>query len=217
MKVTYGAIVQSASGKFGGTVHSNWKGVQVVRRFAKPSNPNSAGQQAVRNIFANLTLMYLLMPPYVKGAWNSWVVGKPLIGRNKLIADNVPLLIGATNMDDLLVTPGDSSTLPPAAFIPIGGAGQITTTITAPAIPTGWSIDNAIACCIPRSSDPDSDVLSAAEVQIYEENDATAPYTPAITGLTADEYDTWAFIQWIAPDGSTRYSAPIAGGPITVT
>lgn len=58
MKITYGAIVQSAGGRFGGTVHSNWKGVQLVRRFAKPSNPNSTDQVNVRTVF-RLSLIHI--------------------------------------------------------------------------------------------------------------------------------------------------------------
>lgn len=217
MKVTYGAIVQRASGKFGGTVHSNWKGVDVVRRFAKPSNPNSSGQQEVRNIFRNLTTMYLLLPTGVKAAWTTWATGKPIIARNKLIGLNVPLLQPGTTFTDLLPTPGDSSTLPPTDFTPTGGVGQITTTIAVPTAPAGWTIANAYACCIDATANPKGGVLSAAQTQIYENADASAPYTPAIAGLGAGDYFTWAFLQWTAPDGSTRYSAPLEGGSVTVT
>lgn len=217
MKVTYGAIVQGASGRFGGTVHSNWKGVQVVRRFAKPSNPNSSSQQDVRNAFRLLTLVYLLMPAATKAAWDSWVVGKPLIARNKLIGDNVSLIAAQADCSSLLPTPGDSSTLPPLAFTPTGGNDQITTTITAPTAPTGWTIAAAWACCIPVDADPSASSNTSAEAQMYEASDATNPYTPTITGLAAGDYITWAFIQWTAPDTSTRYSAALYGGHVTVT
>lgn len=217
MKVTYGAIVQSAGGRFGGTVHSNWKGRQLVRRFAKPSNPNSTGQQNVRTVFQNLTRIYSLMPTYTKAAWTTWVVGKPMIARNKLIAVNVPLLKAATNLSTFLPTPGDSSTLPPADFTPTGGSGQITTSITAPAIPAGWAIARAVACCISSDGDPTGDIFGADKALMYEGSDTTDPFTPTITGLPADTYYTWAFIAWTAPDGSTRYSAPLTAGTVVVS
>lgn len=218
MKVTYGAIVQAASGRFGGTVHSNWKGVQVVRRFAKPSNPNSAAQSDVRFLFKNLTTAYLLMPAGTKAAWTTWVTGKPLIARNKLIGVNVPLIgTGPTTWANLQPTPGDSSTLPPTAFTPTGNAGNITTTITQPALPTGWTIAAAYACCIDAIVDPTAQALDGLDCQIYEASDITNPYQPTITAVPAGTYNTWAFIQWNAPDGSTRYSAPLAGGSVVVT
>lgn len=217
MKVTYGAIVQAASGKFGGTVHSNWKGVQVVRRFSNPSNPNSTAQQNARNAFRALTQVFLLMPTYTKAAWTTWCVGKPLIARNKLIGDNVPLISGAANMASFLPTPGDSSTLPLVAYVPTGGAGQITSSAVAPSIPTGWTISNVHACCIINSFDPSAPSNSPTESTMYEGSDATAPYAPAITGLSAGTYYTWGFIEWLAPDGSTRYSAPTVGGSVVVS
>lgn len=217
MKVTYGAIVQSASGRFGGTVHSNWKGVQVVRRFAKPSNPNSGDQQDVRNAFRLLTLIYLLMPAAVKASWDTWVVGKPLIARNKLIGDNVPLIFGDSDCALMLPTPGDSSTLPPTAFTPTGGSGQITTTITTPAAPTGWTLGTAYACCISADANPASASNSSVVAKMYEGSDNSNPYAPTITGLVAGDYITWAFLAWTAPDGSVRYSAALAGGTVTVS
>lgn len=217
MKITYGAIVQRASGKFGGTVHSNWKGVDVVRRFAKPSNPNSVGQQATRNAFRALTLVYLLMPASTKAAWTSWVTGKPLIARNKLLGDNVPLIAGNANMAAFLPTPGDSSTLPPVAAVPTGGAGQISVSITAPTTPAGWTLTAAWACCIVNSFDPSAPSNTATEATMHEASDASAPYAAVITGLSAGTYYTWAFLQWLAPDGSTRYSPVAVGGTAVVS
>lgn len=217
MKITYGAIVQSAGGRFGGTVHSNWKGVQLVRRFAKPSNPNSTDQVNVRTVFRNLTRIYTLMPPYTKASWQSWVVGKQMIARNKVIGTNVPLLKSATDLAAFLPTPGDSSTLPPSDYTPSGGAGQITSTVAAPTPPAGWTIARAVLCCINASGDPTGDIFDADAAQMYEGSDTTDPYAPSITGLAAGTYYTWAFLVWTAPDNSTRYSAPITAGTSVVS
>lgn len=218
MKVTYGAIVQDASGRFGGTVHSNWKGVGLVRRFRKPTDPNTTGQQDVRNTFRNLTRMYQLLPQATKAAWDSWVVGKPLIARNKLIAMNVGTLANEPTFELLTPVPGDSSTIPPSAFVPVGGVGQITTTITAPTAPSGWTIAGCVACAINNDGQPPDNNPDIADLQIYEGEDDTAPYTPTITGLPANDYYTWAFIVWTAPDGSTRVSAALpAAATVTVT
>jgi hypothetical protein len=212
VKVTYGAIVQRASGKFGGTVHSNWKGVDVVRRFAKPSNPNSAAQQIVRDLFKNLTTMYTVQPSNVRAAWTSYATGKPFIARNKLIGLNVPLLQADTDWSELAPVPGDASTLPPTVFSPTGGVGQIPTSITAPTAPSGWTIAGAVACAIIATEDPTTGTLAADACTLYETEDVSAPYAPTISGLAAGDYFTWAFLKWTAPDGSTRYSAALSGG-----
>lgn len=218
MKVTYGAIVQRASGRFGGTVHSNWKGVDVVRRFAKPSNPNTLNQKYVRQAFLGLTRMYSVLSTNVLASWNSYAVGKQLIARNKWIGVNVPLIAAVADIGDLQPTPGDAGTIPPTAFAPVGGAGQITTTITAPAAPSGWTLTGAIACCCPADWNPLSSTPPTYDVlRFFEASDASAPYAPTISGLTAGIYYTWAFLAYSDPSGTTRYSAPIAGGDVTVT
>lgn len=218
MKVTYGAIVQRASGRFGGTVHSNWKGVDVVRRFAKPSNPNTVNQQYVRQAFRGLTRMYSVLSTNVLASWTSYAVGKQLIARNKFIGVNVPLVSGLANVGGMLPTPGDAGTIPPLDFTPVGGLGQITTTIQVPAAPSGWTLISAVACCVPDTWTPTNGTPPTFEdVRFYEAEDVSAPYAPTISGLPDADYYTWAFIVWQDPSGTNRYSAPIAGGLITVT
>jgi len=217
MKVTYGAIVQSASGRFGGTVHSNWKGVQVVRRFAKPSNPDTSAQQQVRTAFLNLTRSFLLMTTNVRAAWDSFVVGKPLINRNAFLGKNVPLMGAGSPTSVLLATPGDSSTLAPANAVATGGVGQITFVVTPPAVPTGWTLTAVVTACVP-STTYNAAPREASELQWAEATDTTDPYTGAtITGLAADTYATFAFIKWLAPDNSVRYSAAFQAFLVVVT
>lgn len=217
MKVTYGAIVQSASGRFGGTVHSNWKGIQVVRRFAKPSNPNSNGQQAVRNAFRNLSLSYILQSPYLRAAWVAFATGKPFISRNAWIKSNVADLASSGASADLTPTPGDASTLAPVTVAPVGGVGVIDTTITTPSLPTGWTIARCVTVAVPVSDSWFDDAFDADEATWYEADDATDPYIPQIAALAAQDYDVWGFIVWVAPDAGLRYSASVYGGPVTVT
>lgn len=216
MKVTYGAIVQRASGRFGGTVHTNWKGIDIVRRFAKPSNPNSVTQQDTRNAFRSLTQSYTLMSPFLRAAWVSYATGKPLIARNVWIGRNVPQLTGSTDLQDLVGTPGDASTIPLVAFSAVGGVGTITPTITAPSAPTGWSIEEVVLCAC-KDWSPSSSAPPGAGAQWFEQNDGSAPYNTPITGLAPNNYAAFAFIVWLAPDGSSRYSAATAVDQVTVT
>lgn len=211
MKVTYGAIVQRASGKFGGTVHSNWKGVDVVRRFAKPSNPSTTDQEHVRNAFRYLTASFLLQTTDLRGSWDSYVTGKPLINRNAWLGKNVPLVQGDANINSLLATPGDSSTLPPLSIIATPGSNQLSVDIEEPPLPAGWTIARAVAVACEdwnpgSSTPPDPNQLRWAEA-----SDATSPYTCVLTSLVGSQlYYVAGFLVWNAPTGELRYSASIA-------
>lgn len=216
MKVTYGAIVQRASGRFGGTVHSNWKGIDVVRRFAKPSNPNSADQQLVRKLFQNLTTLYGQLPTNTKAAWTTWATGKPFIARNGIIQKNPgDTGLGALDTQDMTIVPGDSSTLPPTAIATVPAAGQITATLTLPTAPSGWTISGGVAAAVKQGDL--MTVITAVDLRVFEGVDAAAPCdTPIVTGLPSGTYDCFGFIKWTAPDGSTRYSSAVVDNTIIV-
>ncbi len=205
MKVTYGAIVQRASGKFGGTVHSNWKGVDVVRRFAKPSNPNSAGQTDVRDAFRSLNAGYVTMPAETRAAWTSFATGKPFIARNQFIGKNVANLAGKVNTQLIQFTPGDSSTLPPVSIAVTFGVGSISSAVTVPSTPTGWTLTAAVLVAI-SDTDPTGGI-DANSWNWDEATDLTNPYAPALGGLNAGNYVCGTFLKWLAPDGTTRYSS----------
>jgi hypothetical protein len=217
VKVTYGAIVQRASGRFGGTVHSNWKGIDVVRRFAAPSNPNTSAQQQVRALFQNLTKAYQMAPAYHSAAWTAYATGKKALARNLFIGASAGDMKGLTDWADFQPFPAMSGAVPPTAYVPVGGVGQITVTVTAAAAPTGWTLSRAITGCI-VNGDPSAG-LTFAECKITEADDATAPYTGgSLTGLAAGDYWTWAALLYTAPDGGDRYSAALVNAvAITVT
>lgn len=215
MKVTYGAIVQRASGRFGGTVHSNWKGVDVVRRFAKPSNPNSQSQQNVRRAFAALTQSFTLQSAELRNAWNSYVRGRPLIARNAYLGRNVPALAGETTIAGLILTPGDASTIPLTSATYVGGSGTITPTVGVPTPPDGWAI-GAVIIAAAQDWDP-SDEPPGSLAQWYEAVDSSSPYNTPISGLSAGDYYVGAFIRWLDPQGVDRYSAATPMQPVTVS
>lgn len=219
MKVSYGAIVQDASGRFGGTVHSNWKGVKVVRRFSKPSNPNTSAQQDVRNAFSNLTKAFVLQPGNMRAAWDSYVTGKPMINRNAWLASNVAAIASTGDNADATPTPGDSSTLAPTAVVATAGVAQISVAVTVPAVPNGWTIEDVVALAVDNSNpwNQAPGILSAADLTFHEADDSSAPYAPVITGLDTVLHAVWAFIIWNAPDGSARYSASMLGNSVTPT
>lgn len=211
MKVIYGPIVSSASGRFGGVVASVWKGVTLFRRFVAPSNPNSSAQQEVRNIFRTLTVNYTLMTTEVRAAWTTFAQGKRFIARNRYIAMNVPALNGEVDGDNLVATPGDASTIPPVNISAVTpGVDELVVDVTAPTVPTGWTLQAVVAACT-RDLDYSGSSVASSALQWHEAEDVSDPYNITITGLsTGSLYQVRAFIRWLAPDGSVRYSASLA-------
>lgn len=214
MKVTYGPIVQSASGRFGGVVASQWKGVDLFRGFAPPSNPNTQAQQDIRISFTNLNRLYSISGTYLKAAWDSYAAGRPLIGRNHWLGLNVSAIAGDANLDNLTLVPGDASTIPPASITATPGDDQITVACTAPAIPSGWSLTAAIAAVIPNFNN--TALVPVSSMAEAENRDTSSPYSIVFTGLlSATIYQVAAWLEWLAPDGSTRYSTALRTQALT--
>ncbi len=205
MKITLAPIASRASGRFGGLVASNWRGIDLVRIFAKPAYKNTADQLAVRNIFRNLTHVYSEMSTYWKDAWDNQALGKKYQGRNHLLGLNVKPLQTSALLADMVGTPGDASTSPPVAFDATPSSGQISLAFTVPSLPPSWTITRCIAVCM---RDLDYKVLQYQDnVRPTEGMDATAPYVVVLTGLVNSVlYRCFGWIEWADPTGVKRHS-----------
>jgi hypothetical protein len=53
-------------GKVGQTVGAKWKNKSTIRTYTKPSNPNTAAQQGVRGVFAEMTSFVALFADQIK-------------------------------------------------------------------------------------------------------------------------------------------------------
>ena len=73
MKVKYSAIgITNMSGKSGGSVASFNKFGSYIRRWAKPTNPKSDKQTAVRQAFGALSRMFGSLTPAEIEGWKQW-------------------------------------------------------------------------------------------------------------------------------------------------
>lgn len=71
MGILLAGLVGQIRKKAGNFVFSNWKGINTARAYAKPANPNTAGQQAQRTKFKNvIKLASLLLPTLIATFWN---------------------------------------------------------------------------------------------------------------------------------------------------
>jgi len=211
-KVNAPLLSFSASGTIAGTqTYSKWKGRPYVRQRVTPANPDTAAQQLTRNTFSWLNNVWKNAPALLTGPWVAYALGQVLTGRNAFVGQNTRALRSETDLADMIFSPGAKGGIIPAAIATTPGAGQLSIALTAPALPSGWSITAAVAVCI-RDQDPQTEVLYS----MGSGSDATDPYAVVITGLTASElYRVGGWFVYEKPDGSAAYSAslPSSGTP----
>lgn len=73
-KITFSALVESISGKHGkgGTVSSQWKGVQVLKRHPTPRQPRTAKQQEIRGLMNDLAGNWYGLSSTLQDLWNKY-------------------------------------------------------------------------------------------------------------------------------------------------
>lgn len=98
-------ILGGVSGKVGGVVGANWKGIPTVRAYAIPSNPNSTGQQTQRTLFtAVLAFLKLLTSTVLQPYWDPFVSN--MSGFNKAMSVNLLAWSDDTAFDDAIISQG---------------------------------------------------------------------------------------------------------------
>lgn len=196
----------SASGQIAKTqVYSRWKGRPYVRRYAIPANPNTVAQQATRSTFAWLNGIWRYYPTAARSAWALYAVSRQFTDRNAFIKQNLADLIGQADLTNLTISPSALSGLAAAGMVLTAGTDKITVALTAPALPTGWTITSAHAAAI-----PDQDPQTGTDFEVGYAFDASAPYSFDITGLTTgDDYLVGGWFEFLRDDGKTAYGPSI--------
>lgn len=191
-----------ASGQIAKTqVYAKWKGRPYVRRYAIPSNPNTTAQQEVRSVFSFLNALWRYYPDAARGGWALAAQARQYTDRNAFLKANLAPLQPATDLTDLIMSTAALSGLAPAAFTPTPGAGSVTVVLTAPALPTGWTILAGNAMAI-KNQDPHS----GTDYTCVFGTDASAPYSITLSGLEATtEYLVGGWFTFMRDDGKTAY------------
>lgn len=196
-----------ASGQIAKTqVYSVWKGRQYARRYVVPANPNSLDQQETRNTFSWLNNVWKYMPATAIDAWNAYADASRFTNRNGWIKVNLSNLRSETDLTNLVFSPSAAGGLAAAGISCAATAGGIDVTLTAPSLPTGWTIAKGIAAAI-RQQDPQTGTL----YPVAAGEDATSAYVIQLTGLTAGQvYVVGGWFQFNKPDGSFAYGQALS-------
>lgn len=197
-----------ASGQIGKTlVTAKWRGVPYARQHVVPTNPNTLAQQAVRKLFAYLREMWKYGPSPLFDTWDSFAQGRPFTGMNKWVGENVRVLNGETDMNNIIFSPGSKGGPPPVSFAAVAGgaSGEIDFTFVAPAPPSGWALHSVIAVAC-----PDDDPTGFFAGPFVSDTVAAPGLTGTLTGLgSAVACQVGGWIKWTKPDGTFAYSTSI--------
>lgn len=206
-KVVAPLLSFDARGKIADTqVYSNWRGVPYVRRYVVPGNPKTTAQILTRDIFAAQELRWKQGGPLMRSPWDRFAVGQKFVGRNAYLGKNIAVLRGDADLEDYIGSPGAKGGLPLTTLTAVGAAGNvIDVTLTAPAVPTGWTIEAVVATAIVDQT-PEATVADI----VAEGEDAAAPFdTVQLSGLLLVPYWVQGWIRWTKPDSSVAYGPSI--------
>lgn len=196
----------SASGQLGKTlVYSQWKGRPYARRYVIPSNPQTSAQSLTRDAWRGLNRLWAYMPSAATAAWDLYADNLRLTARNAWLKSNLGPARIATDLTTLLLSPSAGGGLVAESMVATPGDDAVTVALTAPPLPTGWTVASAHAVAI-ADFDPHDDETP----DIVAGSDATDPYSITLSGLqSAAAYVVGGWFSFTKPDGSTAYGASL--------
>jgi len=191
-----------ASGAIAKTqVYASWKGRPYARRYVIPANPNTVDQQETRSTFAWLNNVWKFMPSTAVAAWQLYGSNSRFTDRNGFIKKNLSNLRSQADLTNFIFSPSAGGGLSASQIVVTPGNDQLQVVLTAPTLPTGWTIVQAIMAVI-RQQDPQSGTLYNVTAMV----DATAAYDVTFTGLaSAQTYVVGGWFEFTKADGSPAY------------
>jgi hypothetical protein len=188
-------------------VFGKWRGVRYARRYVKPANPQTAAQTTTRVVFATLREMWKISPNGVRAPWDAFAAGRPFLGLNAFVGENMRVVRGDALFTDFLGSPGAKGGLPAASVVAAGGSlsGEIDLTFTLPTVPSGWTHVACHAMAFP-DQDPETDFGGP---MIY--GTVSAPtLVVTLAGLGSGVSCVNAgWLEWTKPNGETAYSVGV--------
>lgn len=215
-KLTAPMLSMGARGQIGKSlVVAKWRGITYARQHVVPANPKTTAQMANRTMFALFREMWKLAPALVKAPWDAFATGRPFLGLNKFVGENVRLIGSDVSFINAIMSPGARGGLPPISVVAADAvaAGTVTVTVTPPAVlPDGWTITRAVAAAI-----VDQDPHGLFTGPFVAGSDDAAPYSIDLAGFSAaDDLITFGWIEYEKPDGKAAYSVSLSDA-VTVT
>lgn len=207
-KVTGPLLSLGASGSIAKTiVVSKWRGKTYIRQHVIPANPKTTGQLMTRTVFKLLTQMWKLSGPFQIAPWNLFAKGRPFLGLNAHLGQNLKVLRAEADMNFFIGSPAAKGGLAPETVVATTGvgSGEVKATVVAPTPPTGWTLVGARAVAFPNQ-DPELDFIGP----IIEGEDVTDPFEITLAGLpVATDCQVSAWLEWTKENGDQAFGVSI--------
>ncbi len=205
-KLTAPLFSASARGTLADSItFSSWFGIKYAKVKPVPTNPQSVAQTDRRLLFSYISNTWNRRAQIGRDPWLAQAATKPWTARNAFIGHNLLALIGETSTDFFVWAPGQGSALAPADLIVTPGSHTFDVSIIPPTPLTDWTLVSAV-CGIMRDIDPSQGIATDS----YHAEDFSSPYTAHFINLNIVIWQIGAWLRWLAPDGSTRYSYSIS-------
>lgn len=207
-KTTAPMLSFSAQGSIAKTlVYAKWRGISYGRQHVIPANPQSTAQTLTRSTFATMREFWKRTGATTRAPWDAFAKGQPFTGMNKFVGENLRMIRGEADMDKFYASPGAGGGLafPAVSVVTGASSGEVDVTLSAPTLPTGWTITSAHAVGILQQA-PDDLFLGT----VVEGSDASAPYEITLAGFgSAGSVVVSAWFEYEKPDGKTAYSVAL--------
>jgi hypothetical protein len=208
-KTTAPALSFGASGAIADTmVYGSWRGVPYVRRHVIPANPRSQAQTLTRDIFRTMSQMWKQAPGMLSAPWDEFAKGRPFLGVNRFMGDNVRVLrADAMNetMAEFIGSPGARGGLPPSALVITPSTDALNVAVTTPTPPEGWTLT-----ALQGVAFLDQNPIETFDQPILSEEDTVGAGELDFTGLEGGElYVVSVWLLWEKSNGDTAYSVSL--------
>lgn len=101
-------LLGKASGKVGGLVTANWKGINYAREYVIPANPRSSAQTTRRTVFSHLIFIgRQIKSTFIDTFWNTLYKGKNTTGFAQFTGYNQKNISELARLADLKLATGD--------------------------------------------------------------------------------------------------------------
>ena len=188
-------------------VYAKWRGVNYARRHVIPANPNTSAQQTTRTTFATLREYWKVMATDGRAPWEAFATGRPFLGLNAFVGENLRVVRGDANMNDFLGSPGARGGLPASSITASTGtgSGEVDLDVVYPTAPSGWTITEFVGVAFP-DHDPAVDLVGPVVVAKVSHPTTTITFT-GLGSAVACQASGW--IVWTKPNGQTAYSVSV--------
>jgi len=117
-------ILGGVSGKVAGVVGGSWKGINYLKAYTVPANPDTAGQQTQRGKMTFMVaLARLLLTSILQPFWDPFATG--MSGFNAFVSHNIKLLAASPDYDTIKAAVGNLEGAEIATGTYVTGTGAV--------------------------------------------------------------------------------------------